>query len=159
MSAGSNGSLAIVGLVVVVLYLLFAATSWFINPLANFFLLFHKDGKYALSGKEKTNAICTVVCLLAGIGIMITAAVLPGSQEALFLTGLVAMSLGLPMGHMDFPLRLAGNRLLQWVSLFLVAFGIITIGLAFAAYPKTDDLLSGYGIAFVAYTWASAFLK
>jgi tetratricopeptide (TPR) repeat protein len=154
-----KGGLAIVGLVIVVLYLLFAATSWFINPLANFFLLFHKDGKYALSGKEKTNAVCTVSCLAAGIAIMIVGAALPGDQLTLILTGLVAMSLGLPLGHMDFPLKLSGNRPLQWVSMVLVLFGLVVIGLSFAGFAAIDSVLYGYGIAFILYTWASAFLK
>ncbi|HSN61362.1 MAG TPA: tetratricopeptide repeat protein, partial [Ferruginibacter sp.] len=36
----------------IALYFLFILTSWLITPLANFFLLFHKDGKYALTQTE-----------------------------------------------------------------------------------------------------------
>ena len=158
-NSGGTG-LATLGLIVIGLYLLFAITSWVINPLANFFLLFHKDGKYALSSREKTNAICLVIALVSGLLLVLLGLLSPGdNQENMMMAGLVTMSLGLPLGHMDFPLRFNHIKGVQWFSMALVLFGLVTIGLSLAGFPQASSLLYGYGITFVVYTWASVFMK
>lgn len=159
LSQRTNGNLATLGMVVIVLYLLFAATSWFINPLANFFLLFHKDGKYALSSREKTNAILLVIALLLGLGLIVLSLVLPESGAYMLYAGLITISLGLPLGHMNFPLRLKGNKPVQWLSMGLVVLGLVVVGVVLAGYPGASNLLYAYLISFIVYTWASAFLK
>jgi hypothetical protein len=100
-----------------------------------------------------------VASLATGIVIMVIGFVLPGDQKIMILTGLITMSLGLPLGHMDFPLRLAGNKPLQWVSMALVLFGLVVAALSFAGFPDVYNVMIAYGIAFIVYTWASAFLK
>lgn len=159
LSQKTDGNLAIAGMVVIALYFLFAATSWFINPLANFFLLFHKDGKYALSSREKTNAFLLVIALIAGLTLITLHFVLPDTGYAMLYAGLVTVSLGLPLGHMNFPLVLKGSKPVQWLSIGVVLFGLAVAGLTLAHSPFTDNLLYAYIISFVAYTWASAFLK
>lgn len=146
----ANAGMAIAGL-----YILFVITSWVINPLANFFLLFHQDGKYALSSREKINAVCLVVVLLSGLGLVLTGLFMPGGAKPIVLAGLVTMSLGLPLGHMDFPIRLKGNRLVQWFSMGLILFGLVIISLLLSGLPATDALLWAYFITFVVYTWVS----
>lgn len=159
LSEQGGGSIAAIGLGIMALYLLFVITSWVINPLANFFLLFHKDGKYALSSREKTNAIALITALVAGLAVVITGLFLPGNPEPVVFAGLVTMSLGLPLGHMQFPLRLKGNLLVQWYSMALVLFGLVTIAFVLYGVPAAVTLLYAYGICFVLYTWLSVFGK
>lgn len=150
-----------VGLAVGALYILFVITSWVINPLANFFLLFHKDGKYALSSREKTNALGLIAALVAGIVLVLAGLLMPDSSNSgpIIMAGLVTMSLGLPLGHMEFPLRLKGNSGVQWFSMALVLFGLVTVGVALSGSETATNLLTAYLIAFVLYTWVSVFGK
>jgi len=157
LSEKGGGNIAAVGLGVAALYILFVITSWVINPLANFFLLFHKDGKYALSSREKVNAVSLISALVAGLTLVITGLLLPGSPENILLAGLVAMSMGLPLGHMSFPWRLKGNSPVQWFSMALVLFGLTTTAVSLIGLPAASVILPTYIIAFVLYTWASVF--
>ncbi|AXY73129.1 tetratricopeptide repeat protein [Paraflavitalea soli] len=159
LSEQGGGSIAMIGLVIMALYLLFVITSWVINPLANFFLLFHKDGKYALSSREKTNAIALITALVAGLAVVTIGLFLPGHPEPVVFAGLVIMSLGLPLGHMRFPIRLKGNLLVQWYSMALVLLGFVTITFMLSGVPAAVTLLYAYGICFVLYTWVSVFGK
>jgi tetratricopeptide (TPR) repeat protein len=160
LSQSGGGNLANIGLIVVALYLLFVITSWVINPLANFFLLFHKDGKYALSNREKANAVCLTVALLAGLALVLIGLFLPGGgSEAVMFAGLVTMSLGLPLGHMQFPLRLNNNSLVQWFSLALILVGLLAVVFSLANAPAATPLLYTYLIGFILYTWISVFGK
>lgn len=147
---------AYIGIAVIALYLLFAATSWIINPLANFFLLYHKDGKFALTSSEKWSAVLTVSTLLAGLLLLVGSLFYPGGYENnFFYSGLVLLSLALPLGHMDYPIRFTNNHRTQWFSIALLLFGITTFLLAITGVA--GSLLLAYGIAFVVYTWVSAF--
>lgn len=159
LSERGGGSIAAIGLGILALYLLFVITSWVINPLANFFLLFHKDGKYALSSREKTNAVALISALIAGLGLVITGMFLPSNPEPVVFAGLVTMSLGLPLGHMHFPVRLKGNMLVQWYSLALLLLGFTTIAFSLLHLEGASTLLYSYFIGFVLYTWVSVFGK
>jgi len=150
------------GMVVLGAYLLFATTSWIINPLANFFLLFNRDGKYALTANEKLNSILFVVAFGCAILLALTGWILSYRgvpPESWLAAALVAFSLGLPLGHMSFPLRLSQNHKLQWYAIGLVVFGCISLALLlFAPLDLIYGALIAYGIAFVLYTWLSALL-
>ncbi len=149
-----------IGLMVAGAYLLFVATSWIINPLANAFLLFHKDGKYALDNSEKWNAIAFMSCVLFGIVLLTLAFVLPLSKDMsgnyLAMTG-IAFSLSIPCGHMQFPLRLKGNKLSQWIAMGLLLIGAMAIIAGFIAAPSVEIYFVAYFVLFVIYTWTSAF--
>lgn len=150
------------GGVVLGAYLLLAATSWIINPLANFFLLFNKDGKYALTANEKLNSILFISALGCAILLALAGWILSYrgvSPERWLAAALVAASLGLPLGHMSFPIRLSQNHKLQWYAIGLVGFGCISLALLlFAPLDAISGALIAYGIAFVLYTWLSALL-
>lgn len=160
LSVKEGSSLSIIGGIVVVLYLLFVITSWVINPLANFFLLFHKDGKYALTSGEKSNALGLIAALVAGCAILVLAATVPAMPASAFFAGLIVLSLGLPLGHMQFPLRWKGNAWVQWFSIGLVGLGIVTAvyGLM-GAVDESSGLFVAYLGAFILYTWLSVFRK
>lgn len=159
LSRNGGENLANIGFAVGALYLLFVITSWVINPLANFFLFFHKDGRYALSRREKNNAVWLIIALVSGLALVLTGVLLPGGSQPVILAGLVIMSLGLPLGHMDFPLRLKGNSAVQWFSMALVLLGLVATSFLFANSPASQALGYTYLGGFILYTWASVFGK
>jgi tetratricopeptide (TPR) repeat protein len=157
-AAGSNWKL--LGGIVAGLYLLLVATSWIINPLANFFLLFDKDGKYAVSYNEKWNALSFTFAALAGLTIVIISAFLPDTNKyanGLLVSGLIIMSVAIPLGHMKFPWKIRGENFLQWYSMCLVVAGFVA---ALSTVSTTDDLsvfAAIYLVGFAAYMWVHAF--
>ncbi|RYY62589.1 MAG: tetratricopeptide repeat protein, partial [Chitinophagaceae bacterium] len=72
-SFGSNESTSMIGALIVLAYLVFVVATWIINPVANFFLLFHKDGKYALDATEKWTAITVMSSLFIGLAVLLSA--------------------------------------------------------------------------------------
>jgi hypothetical protein len=159
LSKRGGENIANIGMAVVGVYILFVIMSWVINPLANLFLLFHKDGKYALSKREKINAVCAVAVLLSGLAMVTSGLFLPENPGLIIvMAGLVALSLALPLGHMEFPLRLKGNNAVQWFSIGLVLFGLAIIFILFSGLPIPETVMWTYFISFVVYTWARSVL-
>ncbi len=144
-----------VGIIVAAAYLLFIGISWIISPMANAFLLFHRDGKYALEPSERWNALAFMACIAAGIGVMVLAATVAreGQSDTWLLAGMVLLSLSVPAGHMDYPIRLSGNSLGQWLSIgMLVLAGLIVI-MSLGGINGHEIPLVIYFIAFVLYSW------
>jgi len=149
-----------IGILVAVLYFLFVATSWIINPLANVFLLLHKEGKYALTASEKWNAFAFAGCVIAGAAVMgLMAFTADPEQSANYLvSGLILISLCIPMGHMNFPVRLKSNSFSQWIEIILIvaALGSVVCALTGAA-AALAIAITFYLVLFVVYTWSKAF--
>lgn len=145
-----------IGIVVGGCYILFVATSWFIGPLANVFLLFHKEGKHALDHSEKWNAIAFIICVVSGITILCLSSIATGKDLPgnFIVSGLIAISLAIPCGHMDFPIRLKGNKLPQWISISLLAIAVLSVALGLTGISFAVVLFVLYFILFVVYTWA-----
>ena len=160
-SAGST-PWKILGAIVLGLYLLLVATSWVINPLANFFLLFDRDGKYAVSYNEKWNSISFTIAVITGLLVVIAALILPGQiayKEGILTAGLIVMSLAIPLGHMRFPWRFQGVGFLQWYSMGLVVTGILTAIFCCFTTEALPTFAAFYLIGFAAYMWVHAFSK
>ncbi|MFT3823223.1 MAG: tetratricopeptide repeat protein [Chitinophagaceae bacterium] len=152
-----NPGVTLAGNLVIGIYLLFVLTSWLINPMANFFLLFYKDGRYALTTNEKWNAITTVTVLLTGIAIMIASQVIQPAPLGLFMGGLTIFSLALPMGHLKIPIQFRSNPTHQWFTLSLVLTGLITAVLFFAGLAIAETVAAVYLVAFVLFSWIGVF--
>jgi hypothetical protein len=148
-----------IGLIVAGCYILFVATSWIINPMANCFLLFHKDGKHALDKSEKINAIAFMICIAAGIAIMLLSSLAGDKDRAgdFIASGFIAFSLCIPAGHMSFPVKFKGNSVSQWMAMGLLFLGAITIIIGLAGLFPPEALFVIYFLLFVAYTWVSSF--
>lgn len=162
--AGKEGSpWSYVAVIILVLYLLLVATTWIISPLANFLLLFHSDGKYALTQKEKWNALLFIAAVASGLAIVISGACMPVSRahfaNLLFIGGCITMSLALPLGHMQFPWRLRNNHFAQWLAMVLVPVGIITVITTLSGQPVASVLSVIYLPVFIIYMWVSAFSR
>jgi tetratricopeptide (TPR) repeat protein len=155
-SSAAGKGWQIVGGVIIALYLLFVATTWIINPLANFFLLFDKNGKYALTNSEKWSAILMISALISCILIMLLSLKMgEGSDENMLYAGILILSLALPLGHMKYPVQFRNNKMVQWYSMALIAAALIIVALIFVDPSLRDALVLAYAVGFVGYTWSS----
>ena len=143
----SNTATQSIGAILIGLYLLFVLTTWLIYPLANFFLLFHKDGKYAVDTTERWTAITVVSslaagCLLFGIGVL-------NKSDKFFDNFLVAAiafwAMALPLGSIQYPLSFKGSTGRNKVAMILVVLGLLT---AFFAFINVDVAIAT-GLVFV----------
>lgn len=149
----NDPKLEMIGVIVAVAYLLFIGISWILNPMANVFLLFHRDGKYALDQSEKWNAYAFLACIVSGISLLILSGVLPVEEERWIFAGLVLLSLSIPTGHMDYPIRFRGNSLGQWLSMGMLILAPMILVMSLAGLPGYEIPLVIYMIAFVLYSW------
>ncbi|MEJ7913323.1 MAG: tetratricopeptide repeat protein [Chitinophagaceae bacterium] len=141
------------------LYILLVVTSWTINSIANFFLLFNRVGKYALSVSEKWTAITAVSALVSGIVLVSLSFVLPAAtntvySEGFLIGGVVLLSLALPLSALQYPLRrqtLSGWR--KWYPFILVLAGVAGLLALLVSPPLAITILVGYGLAFLVYNW------
>ena len=146
-------------LALLAIYLLFVVTSWTINSIANFMLLFHPDGKYAVTNTERWSAIAVVSAMMTGLIILIlseASEISAGTSytDNFFYAGLLCLSLALPLSEMEFPVQVKGRGWKEWFTLGLVAFGLFTL-LLFGVFPAISyGSFMAYGIAFIIYNWA-----
>jgi tetratricopeptide (TPR) repeat protein len=155
----SNNTTMILGGIIIGLYFLFVITTWIINPLANFFLLFYKDGKYALSNSEKWSAIATVSSI--GLGILLLTAGFIFERhpiyKSLIISGLAFLGMAVPLGQLGFPLswKLYGTK--NKIALVLVSLAMITILVSFIFAPFA--IIPGFLflVLFVLNTWFNLF--
>jgi tetratricopeptide (TPR) repeat protein len=154
----NSESTAGLSLILVGIYLLIVVITWTINAIANFVLLFHPLGKHALTVSEKWAAITVIAALGTGI-LLLTFSAIHTSEDAasngaLFVAGLVSLSLALPLGAIEYPLSFRNKH---WHVLFAKALcvaGLFTL-LLFPVLPALAmQLAIVYGIAFIIYNWS-----
>ena len=148
---------------IVGLYLLFVLTSWLINPVANFMLLFHKDGKYALNNTEKNAAITVVVTLLTGSICLLIGYVLRTGNDALstafLVAGIAILVMALPMGRIQYPLSFNGYGVQNKLALALTGLGFLTVLFAFIYLPAAIITGTTFLVIFVINSWVGVFKK
>jgi tetratricopeptide (TPR) repeat protein len=155
----SNNTTILLGGIIIGLYLLFVLTTWIINPLANFFLLFNKDGKYALSLSEKWSAITVVSSI--GMGILCLAISYLAGKGHLYgplaISALAFWGMSIPLGLLDYPLRWKAHGTKNKIALVLTSLGVLTIILAFIYQPAAIVSATLFVILFVLHTWFNVF--
>lgn len=141
------------------IYLLFVVGSWTMNSIANFFLLFHPDGKYALTNTEKWSAISVVTAMSSGfviLAITLFTNLVAGTayEDAFFAAGLLCLSLALPLGEMDYPLILKSPNKRNLFSILLTATGLLAL-LTGIFFPAQALVIMGvYAAGFLIYNWS-----
>lgn len=155
----SNNATQAIGGILIGLYLLFVLTTWLINPLANFFLLFHKDGKYAIDNSEKWTAITVVSSLLTGILFFAIACIItPGKiYPPMMVAAMAFWAMALPLGNIQYPLSFKVYSGKNKVAMILVGLGLLTVIFSFINL----NLAIGTGLIFlvllVINSWVSIF--
>jgi len=158
--SGKNASTELIGAAIVTLYILFVITSWLINPIANLFLYFHKDGKYALNETEKYTALTVVGALIAGIVCFITGAALTGHKElvtAFMITAAAFCFSAVPLGRIEYPLLFNGYGTQNKISMILAGLGLLTVIAAFVYLPAAIVTGGIFLIIFVINNWLGIF--
>ena len=125
----SNESTAMIGVLIVLAYFVFVVATWILNPVANFFLLFHRDGRYALDVTEKWTALTVMGSLFAGLIILITAWA-AGVRDEFAPVYIIAFSLlimAVPLGDLRYPLAIRGTPASNKIAMLLVGLGLLTI--------------------------------
>jgi tetratricopeptide (TPR) repeat protein len=138
-------------------YISLVVISWTMNHLANFFLLFHSVGKYALKNTERWAAINVVSALTLGI-IIGCLSFIPAIGEhtdyadVLFFGVMVCISLALPLGNLEYPIRKPSGWK-GWYGHLLAALGIICLLMLAFAPAMAIPFFATYAIAFIIYNW------
>lgn len=143
------------------IYLLLVITSWTINPIANFVLLFHPLGKHAISSSEKWSAITVVSAMvsgltLLGLGLFTNLFDATAYTDTIFFGALTLLTLALPLGELPYPLRWRGTVKSQKIALALVALGAIAFAGMFFL-PGSLVLFTVYLVGFIIYNWTGLF--
>jgi tetratricopeptide (TPR) repeat protein len=157
---GSNESTAFVGSIIIALYLVFVVTSWIINPLANFFLLFHRDGKYALDLTERWTAITVVTSLVLGCIAFLPTLSMTTKDEfypPFSMIAVVFWLMAMPLGDIQYPLSFKNTGTANKAALILVATGLLTIMLAFLYFPAAIITGAIFLIGFILNNWLGIF--
>jgi tetratricopeptide (TPR) repeat protein len=137
------------------LYLLFVVTSWSINSIANFFLLFHPLGKHALTNSERWSAKTVVVAMISGLLLLVASEwIVVGSEGGqYFIAGLILISLALPLGVMEYPIQVKSKSKRELFTKLLLITGLISL-LVVAVAPEAGFVLSViYLLGFMIYNW------
>ncbi|MBX3240522.1 MAG: tetratricopeptide repeat protein [Chitinophagaceae bacterium] len=151
-----------VAVVIIGCYLLFVVTSWIISPLANLFLLFHRDGKYALDTTEKNTAITVVSSLIAGGLLIVVSTSTPAIEKSSYFSSFIIAAAAflltaVPLGKLQYPLSFTAYDTGNKVSLILVCLGLFT-ALSACIYPPVS-IVSGaiFLLIFIVDNWFGVF--
>jgi hypothetical protein len=158
---GANESTKGLVWIPVSIYLLLVVTSWTIGPICNFVLLFHPLGKHAVTASERWSAITAVSALAAGLVLLVLAqlpavAAAAGENTSLELAAILSLSLALPLGDVEYPLRWHDRTKRERAAMVLSALGLISLFGVFL-FPALLIVAAVYGIGFVLYSWTGIF--
>ena len=154
--AANNESAKIIVFPVIVLYFVFIAFSWIANPVANFFLLFHKDGKYSLTKSEKTIGIAVVSCIVIGLS-LVGLAYIKGanSTENILYAGIALATISVPLGQMSFPVDFKSKSAKVWYPFALLVAGLLGVLLLVANIEAGWYIIIAYAIALFIFQWVA----
>jgi len=155
--ARNNESLKPFLLPVVVLYFVFIFFTWIANPLANFFLLSHRDGKYSLTKGESIIGISVVVTLVGGILLACYAYYFfPKPAEHILFPAIILATMAIPIGQLELPIDFKNASVKVWYPLGLIIAGLIAV-LAISINKEIGFFIMViYGIGLIIYTWVAA---
>jgi tetratricopeptide (TPR) repeat protein len=146
------------------IYLLFVVGTWTLNSVANFFLLFHKDGKYALTNTEKWSSVTVVSSLIIGISLLAIATTTQWTagtayHESLLMAAMVCISLALPLGEIQYPLSFTNKTKGNRISLALAGTGLLSLLVYLIAPGWSFFVMVIYLVGFMIYNWSGLFRK
>lgn len=156
--AKNNQALKPFLLPVVVLYFLFIFFTWIANPVANFSLLFHKDGKYSLTKGESVIGISVVTTLVTGILLACYAYyffVTP--PEVILYPAIILATMAIPLGQLELPLDMKSASAKVWYPIALVTTGLLAIATVFVSREVAVFFTVLYGIGLLIFTWVATY--
>lgn len=155
----ASPALALAGNILVGLFILVALASWFINPLANIFLFFHKDGRHALTSSEKWSSVLSTFALVAAIGLFIYHLATQTQKESIYLyASLFTLTLALPLGILEFPISLKNKAIAQYIAMGMLVMGLGWIAITLAGL-LTPSMFYTYAGALLFFTFVVPFTR
>ena len=153
----SSDTTEVIGLSILGLYILFVITSWIINPIANFFLLFHRDGKYALTVTEKYSAIGSVSSILLGFVLLAISFLFKNERwvNAFIVASISSFAMSVPLGQLQYPLSWKNYGTGNKARIVLASLGICTLLFAFIYLPIAMVTGILFLVLFVLRNWIS----
>ncbi|MCV9386953.1 tetratricopeptide repeat protein [Reichenbachiella ulvae] len=129
--SGSMGSFKPIASAIIVLYMVFAISTWIIGPVSNIFLRFHSFGKYMLSQEEKKSATLSAILLglslLSAMGLHVFREDIQWYNLAFYLL-CIGIALTVVVSSIEnATLERSKKRLTKVGSIFAIACGIVLI--------------------------------
>lgn len=154
-----NEKTQFIGTIIIGLYIFFVLITWLINPLANFFLLFHKEGRHAVNATERWTSVTVVASLLSGcLFFALSYKVLSKQDPPPFLIAAIALwAMAIPLSNLQFPLGFKNQSGKNKVSMLLVLLAIFTLILGFIYLPAALLLGAIFMVTFIINNWISIF--
>ncbi len=143
----SASGLTFIAIPLIIVYLIFALGSWFIDPLSNMILLFDKFGKYLLDKNKKLSGQIFFVLLMCS-GIFFLIYLFLRNQYFILVSASFIAAL-LPL--VKFPLAESNKNRIFNLSYGLIIVLTPIIG-SLIGYPNSTLAIS-IGVMFIAYTW------
>ena len=106
-------------------YLIFALSTWFMEPLANLFLLVNPYGRFALSRRERLSAMLVGVSLL--LSVLSILAYLATANEAMMATAFFFFGMMIPLASMLKPAQPKARKQLIIYAAVLGGFGLLAL--------------------------------
>ncbi|RXK61862.1 tetratricopeptide repeat protein [Lacibacter luteus] len=140
----------------IVLYLLYVSFSWIGSSVANFILLFHKDGKYILNNWERYTAIAIVCLLLSGITLG-SVAYINNLDINLTLAGVILATMCMPVSRFEDgdTMTLRSVKAIFTSALILTGITAVALSLLSTTGAAAGIVTGAYFVGLIIYTWTS----
>ncbi len=137
-----------------ILYALFAMSTWVIDPLTNLLLRFNKFGRYVLTREEKTSSALTGLALLLGLASGV--ALIVTDDERWIAPGLFGLLMMIPLASM---LRNAKRRALRvGAAITLAVIGSMGIAITLGSGQPFNALMLIFLAGAILYQWIVALI-
>jgi len=80
-------------------------------------------------------------------------------EEGMIPVGMICISLALPLGRIEYPIRFKNKGWKENYAVGLIGFGLITLLLYLLAPVSALTLFLIYLVAFIVYNWSGAFSR
>lgn len=150
--ADSNENLAMFLTPIIVLYTIFAISTWIIGPLSNLFLRLNVYGRYALTKSEIISS--NFVGIALSIGLLGALGLLFQNDFVFLMIAIFGVSMMIPLSSMLNPSKKQSQYVLITYTALLAAVGIGAIVLNY--FKGEDSVLGGvYIFGVVIYQWVA----
>ncbi|MBK8846984.1 MAG: tetratricopeptide repeat protein [Bacteroidetes bacterium] len=153
--ADKNPSMAIFIYPLLILYSLFAFSTWIIQPLFNMLLFWHPQGKFILSDQERKGALLTSLLFAAGVISLLI--YIPSQIETFLIAGIFFVTMMLPCASIFNKAIRKGKITLTIYAGIMALMGVLTI-VACAAGLAYETLGTIYLALLFIYQWVFNFI-
>jgi tetratricopeptide (TPR) repeat protein len=138
---------------IIVLYVLFAISTWIIGPITNLFLRLNVYGRYALTPTEIQTSNFVGVSLCIGLTSLLTYPFF--NYDLLLYTGIFGLSMMIPLSGMLVPAKQKQKRTLIIYTSILAIIGVTGLVCFASGLAVAETLGTIYLLGIIVYQWIS----